>query len=700
MSKTRHDSKRIRKTFVRQHSRFYCGLACLASVVRYHGGEATQEKLQAASGTTLNGTSMLGLYQAAVSLGFNAGGFEAEPEILKSINEPVILHIITAEGLEHYMVCYGFSRDKFILGDPATGIIYLSNAELEGIWKSRALLRLIPGEGFKEQNADKEKKRQWFFQLIRPDIPVLLLATVLGIIISVLGLATAIFTQKLLDDYIPSGSTGNLAAGLILLTLILMTRAVVVYIRTTFLVRQGMDMNLRFTDGFFGKLLFLPKPFFDSTTTGDMVARLNDTQRIQKVVVTLGSQVVIDLLIVVSSLTYVFYVSVTTGFISLFAIPVFGVIAWLYHRRVLQSNREVMQSHAATESRYIDSLQGIRTIKSSCSEHRFSRLMRSIFGIYMFSQYKLGMIMASLGFWITIGSSVWHIMIISWAVWQVFGGQLQIGQMMAIITLAGSLGASAVNIALAGIQFQEARVAFDRMYEFASIEPEFNPDGGEEMAEQPLRKEFRLSVRELCFRFPGRSLLLDKVTMDARRGCIVAIHGAVGCGKSTLLEILLRFQSTESGQITVNGLDWRMYPTEVWRKMVGWVPQHVTLFNATILENIALCDEPNQEQVINFCKRSGFHAFMMELPRGYATVVSENCSNLSGGQRQLIALARALYREPVLLLLDEATSAMDQRTESFVLSLLQQLRSRMAIILTTHHSRIAAMADVVYGMGK
>ena len=255
-------------------------------------------------------------------------------------------------------------------------------------------------------------------------------------------------------------------------------------------------------------------------------------------------------------------------------------------------------------------------------------------------------------------------------------------------------------MALAGIQFQEARVAFDRMYEFASIEPETDPDGGEGMPELPREMEFRLSVRELCFRFPGKGLLMENISLDAGKGCIFAILGPVGCGKSTLLEILLRFQGAESGRIIVNGHDWGVYPTRTWRKMVGWVPQQITLFNATILENIVLADEHDPEQVINFCKRSGFHEFIMELPQGYATVVSENCTNLSGGQRQLIALARALYREPVLLLLDEATSAMDQRTETFVINLLQQLKNRMAIILTTHRSQIAGMADVVNVMGK
>jgi len=126
------------------------------------------------------------------------------------------------------------------------------------------------------------------------------------------------------------------------------------------------------------------------------------------------------------------------------------------------------------------------------------------------------------------------------------------------------------------------------------------------------------------------------------------------------------------------------------------VPQHVTLFNATILENIALEEEANPQEIVAFCQEYGFHGFIMELQQGYATVVNENSSNLSGGQRQLIALARALYKKPGLLLLDEATAAMDRRTEKFVVSLIKKLKHEMAVVIVTHRPQLASLADTIY----
>jgi ATP-binding cassette, subfamily C, bacteriocin exporter len=687
---------KINKSFIRQYSQFYCGLACLSSVVKYHGGEITQEKLREESGTTLNGTSLLGLYQAAQKLGFKVAGYEAGIENLKELTQPVILHVVKDKTLEHFVVCYGFENSKFIIGDPASGIENYTEVGLAAVWKSKALLKLTPGKNFVTRKNDSKNKRNWFLQLLKPDYPVLGIAAFLGIIISVLGLATAIFSQKLIDRILPEKDTRTLVLGLIIFAVILFARAVVMYIRTIFLVRQSREMNVRLISHFFGKLLFLPKPFFDSTSTGDMVARMNDVSRIQKVVVYLSSQIVIDVLVVFVSAAYIFFYSVSTGLISLLSIPVFGLLAWHYNKKVIVLQREVMQSYAATESKYIDTINGIKAIKTFNKENFFTKVVNAVYVFFMQKVFELGFLGAKMNFGITTGSAFLLTGIISWTAWLVLQEQLLLGQMMAIITLVGSLGASVVNIVMANIQLQEARVAFDRMYEFAAAEPEYNPkDATNETGNNDFPIE-KLEIRKLNFRFPGKGLLLKDISFEVNKGEIITFFGEIGCGKSTLLSILQRFHNIESGTILVNNKNWNSFSTKTWRNHVAVVEQHVQLFNGTVLDNISLQEKPDIEQVVTFCQKYGFHDFIMEFQQGYATIIHENSTNLSGGQRQLIALARAVYNQPQLLLLDEATAAMGRRTEKFVIGLLNNLKKNMPVIFVTHRPQLSRYTDRIY----
>ena len=215
--------KLIHKTFVLQHDQSDCGVACLLSLVQYYGGAHTLEELRSLSGTTVQGTTLLGLYQAANSIGFEAEGNEADIEVLKAYNAPLILHL-TMGNLEHYVVCYGFEKGVFIIGDPAKGIIKLSPKELNSLWRSKTCLTLTPTPQFKKKTTQQKAQFKWFLNLIQKDVRLILISGLLGTVIAVLGLAMAIFSQKLIDNILPSKDVSKLIQGVLLLTFLLLAR--------------------------------------------------------------------------------------------------------------------------------------------------------------------------------------------------------------------------------------------------------------------------------------------------------------------------------------------------------------------------------------------------------------------------------------------------------------------------------------------
>lgn len=183
------------KTHVLQQGQSDCGVACLKSILRYHGGDARFERLRELSGTTIQGTTLLGLLQAAGQLGFEAEGLEAEGvENLRELPHPAILHVVLENRLQHYVVFYGFEGDRLRLGDPARGLLTMTPAELAAVWPTRALLSLTPNAAFVRTDAEQRRQRRWLLALLRDDWPLLGLSAGLGLVLAGLGVSTAIFS--------------------------------------------------------------------------------------------------------------------------------------------------------------------------------------------------------------------------------------------------------------------------------------------------------------------------------------------------------------------------------------------------------------------------------------------------------------------------------------------------------------------------
>ena len=148
--------KTLKSQFVHQHGQSDCGVACLAAIINYHGGERTLDEIRQLSGTTKTGTSLLGLYQGAKSLGFDAAGLEADGiDNLRELESPAILHVILENRLQHYVVYHGFEGDKIIIGDPGRGVELWPKEKLNEVWQSKSLLKLEPNSEFKKMNFKK-----------------------------------------------------------------------------------------------------------------------------------------------------------------------------------------------------------------------------------------------------------------------------------------------------------------------------------------------------------------------------------------------------------------------------------------------------------------------------------------------------------------------------------------------------------------
>jgi ATP-binding cassette, subfamily C, bacteriocin exporter len=689
--------KHIRKTFFLQHDYADCGVACLLSLTRYYGGDSNIEQLRNVSGTSKTGTTLLGLLHAAQKTGFQAAGCQADWETMIAHPEPLILHVHINNYLQHYIVYYGQimrgTQTMFVIGDPGKGILLMSAEELQEIWKSKYCLTLKPDKYFEKSADIHQKKRTWFKQLVKEDYPLLLISVFLGILIALLGATMMIFSQRLIDHILPDRDFKKLYLSAALVFLLLLMKEGAAVMRSHFLISQSKRFNLRIVDSFFRRLLRLPATFFDTRKIGEFSARLSDTSRIQKVISQLIGNTIIDGLVTLVTLSLLFIYSWQVPVICIITLPFYYLLIYRFNRPILSQQRNIMSNYAQAESNYISTFQGIDHIKNYDKHVLFAGRNRNVYETYQESVLVLGKTQIRLTFLANVFGVVFLMSILIFCSWGVLHGTMKAGILIAILGMCSSLLNSVANLALVTIPFNEAKIAFNRMFEYAGMDTE--NDAGIAIDQLAV-----IAVKHISFRFPGRTELLKDISLQVKKGEIIALMGENGCGKSTFGKILQKRYQVEKGEILVNDIPLDNISLSSWRKKIAVVEQQVHIFNGNVLENIAFEDaDKHPQQVQAFIQRYNFAPFLESLPQSYMTLLGEAGVNLSGGQKQIIAFARALYHRPELLILDETNAALDRDSQQFLLNLLLQLKKEMAIIFITHRLHVLkSVCDKIYIM--
>ena len=690
------EKKNIQRSFVKQHGNYSCGLACLSMIVNYHGGHILQEDLRAISGTTIQGTTLLGLYQAAQKINLKADGCKGSIASLKDVGLPTILHVLKNKTQEHFVVCFGFEDGKFKIGDPSWGIMDMDENELDAIWKSKALLMVEPNDTFIRKKNERQSKIRFFQKLLQEDYPLLIVAFILGLMVSVLGLSTAVFSQKLIDVLLPAKEFDKIVIGIGIFFLLLLFRGGLDYLRNIFIARQNRDFNIRLIDNFYSRILNLPKFFFDGTKTGEIVARMNDSRRIQQSITYVFGSTLIDVLILLISTVFLFFYSWQLALVASLCIPLFALLVLKYNSKIIGRQKEMMQAYALSESTFIDTIQGLDEIKKANKQSAFHKMINIIYGFFQEASFNLNILGAKYGFFTQIISVSVTIAVISLGVFFVLKGHILLGELMATITIASMIISSTANLSIVNIRLQEAAVAFNRYVEFLKIETEKNVVDDRKNGIETL-ENINLQIKDLNFRFIGRKLIFSNISLEVNKNEMIILTGDVGSGKSTLLQLIQQNYQPESGEILFNQQLIQEYPLSTWRQYAGSVDQAVKIFNGSLGENICMDNFfESRDSVIEFCREYGFNRFFDGFPQGLDTLLGEEGINISGGQQQLVALARVLYRNPSLLLLDEPTSSMDSHTEEFVMNHLEKRRNQYAIILVTHKTNLNKYADRIY----
>lgn len=680
---------RPRYPVVRQYDRIDCGPAALLSVLRFHGGDASLVHVREQARTDARGSTMLSLVRAAGALGFRARGAQGEYDELMRETMPCIAHVVMDERLSHFVVVYRIDERGVLLGDPGRGRVRLSRAEFEAIWTERAVVLLEPTDRLVRLRSPHWSG--WIVSHLRRHETWVVQSVFLGVAYTVLGLLTAVFVQWVIDRFIPEGDlTKIVLTGLALLALQL-CRGAAGYLRQRFVVELNQRVGVAVAEDFLGHIFRLPARFFDTRKTGDTMARINDSVKIQNAVLRILGTTIADALIIVGSLAFLFVLARPLGWLALGAVPLYAAILLRATRRLKDAQSEAVRAYAQVESSYVDGLGGIEAIRSFDADGAFARLTTGLYRAFQDRTVSLGMTQARISLQAELagGALVMGALILGAAL--VVGGTLQLGQMMAAYSLLANMIPSTLRLVDANVALQGASIAATRLMDLLLVDAE------RDEGDRPFALERALEVRGGVFTWMRGEPLLRGVDLRVERGRITGLWGVSGAGKSTLVRVLERHYPLAGGELLADGVPAAEFPLSGWRRGVATVPETVKIFNATLAENVLLGRDSELPSLQRRVEEMGFGDFVRDrFPAGLLTVVGEEARQLSSGERQVVGLMRAMLDGPAVLIVDEGINAIDVHVVGLIFRTLRAYARDHAVLLISHNLRTLLRADRLY----
>jgi ATP-binding cassette subfamily B protein len=445
------------------------------------------------------------------------------------------------------------------------------------------------------------------------------------------------------------------------------------------------------------KLNRLPLPYFDKQPRGELLSRVtNDIDNISQSLQQTLSQLLISLLTVVGVLVMMFVISPLLALIALVAVPLSVLVTRQIARRS-QKQFIAQWTHTGSLNAHIEEaftghelvkVFGRRREVEAAFGARNQELYKASFG----AQFVSGIIMPSMMF---IGNLSYVAIAVVGGL-RVASGSMSLGDVQAFIQYSRQFTQPLTQVASMANLLQSGVASAERVFDLLDV-AEQSPEPV--AAESPAQVRGRVEFSHVSFRYSEDKPLIEDLSLVAEPGQTVAIVGPTGAGKTTLVNLVMRFYELDSGRITLDGIDITTLPRPVLRGQIGMVLQDAWLFCGTIRANIAYGKPDATDQEILAAAQATFvDRFVHSLPDGYETVIDEEGSNVSAGEKQLITIARAFLADPSLLILDEATSSVDTRTEVLVQRAMAALRSSRTSFVIAHRLSTIRDADLILVM--
>jgi ATP-binding cassette subfamily B protein len=689
-----------------------CGPTCLRMIAKYYGQSYSIQYLREKAFITREGVSMLGISDAAESIGFRSYGVQITFEqLVEDAPLPCILHW----NQNHFVICYEIKKKKndyeIKIADPAGEKYSLNKAEFVKCWISTksdgedmgtALLLETTPEFYKsdieDKDAEDKKGIKYFFRYLKPYRSQLLQLIIGLLVTSILAFLFPFLTQAVVDQGIRNSNLSFITLVLVAQLVLFITQLAVEFIRNWIMLHVNSRISISLISDFLSKLMKLPLRFFDSKNVGDIMQRIGDNNRIKTFLTGSTLSTLFSFVnFIIFAFILAYYSFVVLGiFVLGNALYVCWILFFMKYRRKLDMARFTQAS--AEQSNLVQIVTGMQEIKlNNCEKQqrwKWERIQVKLF--------KISIKGLALGQYQQIGSvffSQTTSLFISFiAARSVIEGDMTLGMMMAVSYIIGQLSGPITQVIGFIQSAQDAKISLERLNEIHDKEDE-EESIDSKINELPTSKS--LSVENLYFSYDGadRDYVLNGINLVIPENKITAIVGTSGSGKTTLVKLLLAFYKPNKGGIKINDLSIDNINPHLWRQKTGAVMQDGFIFSDTIANNIAVGEEIiNKERLLQSVEVANIKDFIESLPLKYNTKIGMEGNGLSQGQKQRLLIARAVYKNPDFLFFDEATNALDSNNERIIMNNLNEFYKGKTVVIVAHRLSTVQNADNIVVM--
>ena len=671
-----------------------CGSACLKMILGYYGCFVPSEELRLECGISRDGCSAADIVKAAARYGLRGRGFRKEPEELREIESPCILHW----RFNHFVVLEKIRGNRVYINDPAVGRHHISMKELDENFTG-IVLCFEKTESFQTRRNERGTF-PWLREKVQPVKKEILFILLAGLLLIIPGILIPNFTRLFVDNVLLN--PGSYWANEILLALLLVFvyQAVFTWLKLGVLTRLRLQTSMKSNYQLLQKLLKLPIPFFEQRYPGELAIRLENNDDVSEFVTGSLSDAILNVLQAVAYLIVLLITSVRLTVLGVTGVLLSVAISALIIKPMRNLSIKLNQDKARTYSMVSAGISIASTIKAQGLENEYAGQTIGAYVNATESEQKIGLVQQVISVVPDTITSIVTVLILTIGARLIISGTLTSGELTCFCMLLSSFSRPVNQIILMAKNISAMRASMLKVRDIEDAREDTAFQAGKATPENCPELSGMIEVDNLCFGYHiDAPPVVQNFSLRASPGSRIAIVGSSGCGKSTVVKLISGLLHSWSGSVALDGTPLEAIPRDYLTERMTMVEQSPVIFAGTVLDNITLWQKQVRDQdLVQALNDADAKALVESLPGELDYSLSEGGKNLSGGQRQKLHLARALYKNPAILILDEATSAIDAESEKRIM---ENLRRRSCTCITVAH-RLSTIrsSDLILVMDK